>query len=106
MLGSMAAETIMSISYGIEILPEDDPYVRLAEQATKTFVLALVPGAFLVDMFPILKVVPDWMPFAGFKRKAKAWRKIARAMVEAPFEAAKRNIVSLRSALTLYDIGF
>lgn len=106
MLGSMAAETIMSIAYGIEILPENDPYVRLAEQATKTFVLALVPGAFLVDMFPFLKAVPDWMPFAGFKRKAKAWRKLARAMVEVPFEAAKLNIVSSRSALAIYTIDF
>lgn len=98
----MAAETIMSVVYGIEVLPEDDPYVRLAELAVQPLIVASTPGAFLVDTFPILKAVPDWMPFAGFKRKAKAWRKLARAMVDVPFEAAKRNIVSLLSALILY----
>jgi hypothetical protein len=34
------------------------------------------------------------MTFAGFKRKAKEGRKLSQAMVERPFNAAQRNIVS------------
>lgn len=96
----------MSIVYGIEVLPENDPYLRLVEEAVQPLIIASIPGAFLVDMLPILKVVPDWMPFASFKRKAKEWRNLARAMVEVPFEATKRNMVRFLSALTVDLVGF
>ncbi|KAG6846974.1 hypothetical protein H0H93_010785 [Arthromyces matolae] len=88
----MAGETIMEYTYGLEIKPKNDPYVTTAFEAAHTLFTAAIPGAFLVDSLPILKYVPDWMPFADFKRKAKAWRKLAQDMVDKPFEAAKKNI--------------
>lgn len=89
----MAGETIMSVAYGLEVKPKDDPYIRTAEQGVHPLVAAAVPGAFLVDVLPILKYVPEWMPGAGFQTKAREWKKLARAMVEVPFTAAKRNLV-------------
>jgi hypothetical protein len=91
----MAGETIISVTYGVDVLPKDDPYIATAEKGVHPLAAAAVPGTFLVDTFPWLKYVPDWMPFAGFKRKAKEWRKLALAMIEMPFEAGKRNIVSI-----------
>ncbi|KAG6826672.1 hypothetical protein H0H93_016325, partial [Arthromyces matolae] len=89
----MAGETIMEYTYGLEIEPKNDPYVTTAFEAAHSLFTAAIPGAFLVDSLPILKYVPDWMPFADFKRKAKAWRKLAQDMVDKPFEATKKNIV-------------
>lgn len=89
----MAGETIISIAYGLDVLPKDDPYIATAEKGVHPVVIAAVPGAFLVDVIPALKHVPDWFPFAGFKRKAKEWRKLARIMLDVPYEAAKRKIV-------------
>lgn len=97
MICSMAGGTIISIAYGIEVLQENDPYIEHAERAIKPLVIAGVPGTFLVDTFPILKRVPDWIPGASFKHKAKAWRELSQAMVEVPFDAAKRKIVSILS---------
>ncbi|KAF8877181.1 cytochrome P450 [Infundibulicybe gibba] len=57
-------------------------------------VAAAVPGAFLVDTFPFLKYVPEWMPGAGFQKKAKEWGKLSKAMVEVPFRAAMKNIAN------------
>jgi len=91
----MAGETILSIAYGLDVLPKDDPYIAIAEEGVHSIVVAGTPGAFLVDTFPWLKYVPDWMPFAGFKRKAKEWHKVALTMVEKPFEAGKRKFVSV-----------
>ncbi|KAF9457685.1 cytochrome P450 [Collybia nuda] len=88
----MAAETIMSIAYGIEIKRNDDPYVTVAEQGNKAIAMVAVPGAFLVDTIPALKHVPDWMPFAGFKRKAKEWKKLALMASAMPFETTKQMI--------------
>ena len=83
----------MSVAYGLEVKPKNDPYIKTAEQGVHPLVAAGVPGAFLVDVLPILKYVPEWMPGAGFQKKAKEWRKLARTMIELPFSAAKRNIV-------------
>ncbi|KAG5635545.1 hypothetical protein H0H81_010909 [Sphagnurus paluster] len=94
-LRQMAGETIISVTYGIEVQDKDDPYIIAAERAIGPLFIAAIPGTFLVDALPILKYVPDWMPFAGFKRKAKKWRELALAMVNMPFEAATRNVVSL-----------
>ncbi|RDB18406.1 hypothetical protein Hypma_000372 [Hypsizygus marmoreus] len=90
----MAGETVISIAYGLEVQPKNDLFIETAEKGVHPLVAAGVPGAFLVDVIPALKYVPDWMPFAGFKRKAKEWRKLAMTMVDVPFEAAKRKIVS------------
>ncbi|KAG5351472.1 hypothetical protein C0989_006351 [Termitomyces sp. Mn162] len=93
-LRHMAGETIMALTYGLKIKPKNDPWVAMAAQSVLPLFKAAVPGAFLVDSIPILKHVPDWMPFAGFKRKAKHWRKQALNMINMPYEAAKRNIVN------------
>lgn len=94
----------MSIAYGIEVLPKDDPYISVAEQAIQALATAVAPGAFLVDAIPVLKYVPDWMPFTEFKQKAKEWRKIALMALNMPFDATKRNIVSLPSIDVISDL--
>lgn len=89
----MAGETIMSIAYGIDIQQKDDPYVKAAQEGVHPLTAATVPGAFLVDMMPVLKYVPEWVPGAGFQKKAKEWAKLAMTMVDMPFEACKKSIV-------------
>ncbi|KAJ6622291.1 cytochrome P450 [Mycena sp. CBHHK59/15] len=93
-LRHMAGEVIMSVAYGIDVLPSNDPYIALAKEAVRSLSIASVPGRFLVDSLPILKYVPDWFPGAGFKQTAKEWNKLARAMVDVPFAEAKRNIAA------------
>ncbi|KAF8650224.1 hypothetical protein AX16_005339, partial [Volvariella volvacea WC 439] len=88
----MGGEIIMSVTYGIDVQPKDDPYLDYSDRALRHLVTAAIPGAFLVDTLPFLKYVPEWMPGAGFKRKAKEWRKAARLMVEVPFDHVKRGI--------------
>ena len=92
----MTGETIISVTYGIDVLPKNDPYIATAESAIQPLFIAAIPGTFLVDTFPWLKYVPDWMPFAGFKRKAKVWRKLAMAMIENPYKVGKEKIVSTK----------
>ncbi|KAF8483509.1 cytochrome P450 [Russula ochroleuca] len=84
-----AAHIIMKRVYGHTVVDNNDPYVRLVEEASKTTSEAAVPGAFLVDLFPSLKYVPEWMPGAGFKTKAKEWRKLSQAMINVPYDMVK-----------------
>ena len=89
----MAGETILSFSYGIEIQPKDDPYIKTSTDGVHPLMAAGVPGAFLVDAFPILKYVPAWFPGASFQVKAREWRMLSRRMLDMPYAAAKEAIV-------------
>ncbi|KAF8199264.1 cytochrome P450 [Mycena galopus ATCC 62051] len=106
-LRQMAGKLIMSITYGLEVLPKNDPYVELAEAAVEGLNTAMIPGRFLVDSFPLLKYVPPWFPGAGFRRKAREWRRLARGMVEKPFVEAKQRIASGKAphSFTLDGLG-
>ncbi|KAF7336122.1 Cytochrome P450 [Mycena venus] len=88
----LAGALIMDIAYGIKVLPSEDPYIQVIEQAMHNLSNASIPGAFLVDTFPALKYVPSWFPGAGFQHKAKEWRKVVREVLEKPFHKTKRSI--------------
>ncbi|KAF9026341.1 cytochrome P450 [Hymenopellis radicata] len=62
------ASIILRTTYGYNIVPED-PLVAKVEEAVAAFAHASSP-AFLVNTFPILRHVPDWMPGASFKQTA------------------------------------
>ncbi|KAJ6574328.1 cytochrome P450 [Mycena capillaripes] len=87
-----ATEIIMSVAYGIDVLPSEDPYVSLACEAVKTLSNAGVPGKYLVDSLPILKYVPSWLPGASFKRDAKQWKKLSQRLTDMPFAETKRQM--------------
>lgn len=63
-VGRMAGDSIMAIAYGIETT-EDDPYVATAEHAMEAVNASLVPGAFLVDLFPICEFRYAWVFLAS-----------------------------------------
>lgn len=90
----MIGTITLVLAYGINVLPVDDPHVEIAEKALQGLVATGVPGAFLVDSIPLLKYVPEWMPGAGFKKQAKYWAEWTAKMLEVPFAAAEREIVS------------
>ncbi|KAJ7596548.1 cytochrome P450 [Mycena floridula] len=83
---------IMNVTYGIEIADCDDSYIIVAEKALDGMAKASVPGAFLVDLFPALTYVPDWMPLASFKRKAREWKKAVMEMRDAPFNTVLQSL--------------
>ena len=83
----------MKIGYGIAVQESDDPYISIAEVALNGAAEAGIPGAFWVDLFPILKYVPSWFPGAGFQRKATLWREATHIMVEKPFRHVQEQLV-------------
>ncbi|KAK1216680.1 hypothetical protein PQX77_020693 [Marasmius sp. AFHP31] len=87
-----AASVILSIAYGIEILPENDPHVSLAEEAVRLITAAVLPGANLVENIPLLRYVPEWFP--GWKRRAREAGRVTTAMIVKPFETATAGIAT------------
>ncbi|KAJ6458411.1 cytochrome P450 [Mycena vitilis] len=100
----MAAALMMDVTYGIAVRTSHDPYIKLAKEAMHGFSVASIPGTFLVDSIPALKYVPDWVPGADFKLKAKEWRKVTRDLVNVPFADTKCNIAVGAAAMSFTSL--
>ena len=57
--------------------------------------IAAVPGSYLVDSFPILKYVPEWVPGAQFKSMAKTFVELQSNVINLPFSEMLQNLVRL-----------
>lgn len=95
---------IMAVTYGINILPANDPFIRAAEASLEGVEKATVPGHFLADTIPAMKYIPEWMPGAGWKRKVSNWRKHTDDVFDKPFVAMKAAMVRNNLAAVLFAI--
>ncbi|KAG1721199.1 cytochrome P450 [Suillus paluster] len=89
-----AGSVIMKVIYGIEIAPRGDKYIEIAEEALDGMAKVAALGAFLVDIFPLLKHVPAWVPGAGFQKKAAAWKRAVLSMRDLPFQAVQEALAN------------
>jgi hypothetical protein len=94
----MSGKIILSMAYGIDVLPKDDPYVRLAEETNRAVTLIARPDYYLVDALPILKYVPRWFPGAQFQRDAIKYRANSAEFRDAPFRHVKKAMVCATSS--------
>ncbi|KAF5321938.1 hypothetical protein D9619_001235 [Psilocybe cf. subviscida] len=87
-----AGGTILSVTYGLDVQPKNDPFIESAEKAIESLQNIPYPGAYLVDHFHFLKYIPAWLPGAKFKRDANEWRKLTLDMINKPFDALKAEM--------------
>jgi len=85
----------ISLAYGLDIKETDDPHVKRAETAAKSISDITGSGVYLVDILPVLRHVPSWVPGAAFQKQAKIFRKIQEDFRQLPYEETIRNIVCL-----------
>ncbi|KAI1386111.1 putative cytochrome P450 oxidoreductase OrdA-like protein [Hypoxylon trugodes] len=88
-----AGATILKIAYGYTAEShQNDPLVDMASDAMDKFSRAAVPGAFLVDVAPFLRRLPDWVPGTGFKNLARQWGAELNDVVEKPYAFVKHQM--------------
>ena len=87
---SLVGSTSISMTYSINVQTYNDPHIKIVEEAMEAISELLIPGAFLVDIIPILKYVPEWFPGAKFQRKAAMMRRHAVKMVNTMFAATEK----------------
>ena len=46
-----------------------------------------------IDYYAKVKYVPEWVPGAGFQKKAAVWKKYVLEMRDAPFTAVQKALV-------------
>lgn len=88
MIGSM----LLKIIYGYRVeTARPDPLVEINDRMVEIFASVTLPGAWLVDIVPWLRYLPDWMPGAGFKSVARRARAVITTSAEVPFRFAKQR---------------
>lgn len=76
---------MLQMLYGYTPSPhQPDSLVRLINKVMAEFSEAVVVGAWLVDLIPWLRYVPDWVPGTAFKRIARQWKKDCDEVMDVP----------------------
>ncbi|KAF9525565.1 OrdA protein [Crepidotus variabilis] len=104
-LRRMAGGIIMKVAYGYDVKDENDEFVELVERANTNFSKSTVPGAFIVDVFPALKYLPEWLPGMKFLSLAREWRQLTDENADLPFEFTKKQVESGSSKASLVSTG-
>ena len=88
-----AGSLILKIAYGYNSEPhKSDPLIDMAGDAMDKFAKAGVPGAFLVDIFPFMRFLPDWFPGTAWKQTAKGWSAALLDVTERPYAFTKHQM--------------
>ncbi|KAK1235348.1 hypothetical protein PQX77_001437 [Marasmius sp. AFHP31] len=113
---NQAGSILLKLVYGYTLQTKDDPYLQLFHNASEGIIATTIHGTFWVDYFPILKYLPgyvmprilrdiahtahisiEWLPGAGFKRKARVWRQQLFDLKDKPWEWIKQATVRVPS---------
>ncbi|KAH8978634.1 cytochrome P450 [Lactarius akahatsu] len=93
-LRHMAGQVILSVAYGIDVLPENDPYVADAENVLRAITISTTKEALLLDFIPWLIKMPNWLPGARYKRYAREWCPIVASAVTTTYDKVKRELAA------------
>ncbi|KAF9064285.1 cytochrome P450 [Rhodocollybia butyracea] len=88
-----AAAMVLHLTYGYKILEDrPDPFVEKVDFAMSQFSDIHRTGAYMVEIFPILRYLPAWSPLAQFKRKAAECVGPCNEMADIPFAYVKEQL--------------
>ncbi|KAF9228921.1 cytochrome P450 [Gyrodon lividus] len=101
---TFSAAVAMSAVYDYEPSPRNDPMVHIVDR----FLQASLPGmttgkAILLQIFPFLLHIPDWLPGSSLKREAKNSYEWAVKMVETPYQYVQKRMEAA-SQLPIYSM--
>ncbi|KAJ7446928.1 cytochrome P450 [Mycena galericulata] len=81
-----AATVVLLLAYGYKPTESDDRLITLINDALAQWSEMTASNAFAVDVLPILRYVPEWFPFAGWKQKIPGYRKTLQDMLNWPYD--------------------
>ncbi|KAK7453304.1 hypothetical protein VKT23_011979 [Stygiomarasmius scandens] len=85
------ASTVLSCIFGLPpIGPESDDLVIQFDKFTSCIAKAAMPGAYLVELFPILNILPSWV--VKWKRDALEWHLKQTEMLEGYLENVRERM--------------
>ncbi|KAI8270418.1 Cytochrome P450 monooxygenase COX2 [Colletotrichum sp. SAR11_239] len=86
-LRRFATAIVMNIGFGVEVRSDNDPYIQMAIDASYALGHGGAPAGTLVDFFPFIKHLPDWLVRDRSLKFARDWRWAIRRIHDAPYAA-------------------
>ncbi|KAJ7160982.1 cytochrome P450 [Mycena filopes] len=81
-----AGSVVLLLAYGYNPAGSDDRLMKLINEVMCQWSEMTTSNAFAVDVFPILRFVPAWFPFAGWQRKVPPYKKRLQDMLNWPYD--------------------
>ncbi|KAG8669197.1 hypothetical protein FPOAC1_008585 [Fusarium poae] len=88
-LRRFAVAIVLQVSYGTEVPSDDDPYIRIANDAMHATGNGGVPANSVVDLVPFVRYLPDWLVNDWSLQFARQWRWAITKLHDVPFTAAQ-----------------
>ncbi|KAK1671749.1 cytochrome P450 [Colletotrichum godetiae] len=86
-LRRFATAVVMSIGFGVNVESDTDPYIQMATDASYALGHGGAPAGTLVDFFPFVRYLPDWLVRDRSLRFARDWSWAIRQIHDAPYAA-------------------
>ncbi|KAI9442829.1 cytochrome P450 [Lactarius psammicola] len=96
-LRQMVGQASLSIAYGIDVDPQDDPNIARTDEALQGIPVAQNKGR-LFDFIPFFIHFPWWFPGASFKKDADTYKRKLEQSRDIPYETVKRALEENRAA--------
>ncbi|KAJ7651122.1 cytochrome P450 [Roridomyces roridus] len=85
---------VLRIAFGYEVKEGKDEFIEMFDTRNAIFSRSTHPTAFLVNLLPILRYWPEWLPGGGFRTLAKKWAKDLQVTLDAPLEYVKQEMAA------------
>ena len=91
-----AGSLTLSVVYGYQPSGPDDKMLNLAEECVDLLSNRIASGGGIwpVDIFPILKNYPEWLPGGSFLTNARKWKAKMEEFVQRPYDFVVKSINS------------
>ena len=89
----MTGSVSISMTYGVDVHPTNDQNLHIARLASAVISTCLTTGSSSVDLFPLLKHLPAWVPGTSFHATAKVARQHAKHLRERTYSEGRNKMV-------------
>lgn len=90
LLRRYATAIVLGLGFGVQITGENDKYMEMAEDASYALGHGGPPAGTLVDFFPALRCLPDWLLRDKSLQFAREWNRAVRRLHDVPFDDTKK----------------
>ncbi|KAH6671036.1 cytochrome P450 CYP621A2 [Halenospora varia] len=88
-LATFAMTVVLRIAYGITVTGMDDPFLKLIMSSSESVGRGGGAGTSMVDLFPIIRKLPQWFTFIPSLKLARDCRAQIIEMQESPYQVVK-----------------
>ncbi|TFY69814.1 hypothetical protein EVG20_g2995 [Dentipellis fragilis] len=96
-----AAWLTLSLAWGYDAKPHDDPIVEKTEVAVAMAVQNTMPGASVLNEIPLLSRLPHWFPGMGYKLRASECKTLTNEILHGPIKAVKQSLADGTAGISI-----